>query len=318
MPSPLISVVMPSFNHGKFIGEAIESILTQGCDTVELIVADGGSTDGTLEVLQSYQDKLPLRWTSKPDNGLYDALNAAIAVSRGEWVGWLNTDDCYAPGVFRKVVERIREARVEAICGDAELFETDSSGARVTLRHFAHYRGDRICATPENLRIAHLNACFFKRSLLEKLGPFATRYRIAGDRDYLLRILREAPPSCHLETVVCQYRCHAGSLTMPEFSRDAGSTRVPESSPLWGELRQIADEHFNNPGTPKKAREWCRRQLVWLTVKEATDAFLSRQWRHCLSTAGAGARLDPLWPARFARALSRRGISRTRQVHAKG
>lgn len=103
---PLVSVVTPSFNQASFIRETIESVMAQDYEHIEHIVVDGGSTDGTLDILRSYShlgDRF--RYVSEPDNGQSHAINKGVSLARGEIIGWLNSDDIYEPGAIRKVVD---------------------------------------------------------------------------------------------------------------------------------------------------------------------------------------------------------------------
>ncbi|MCX7144138.1 MAG: glycosyltransferase [Proteobacteria bacterium] len=104
----LVSVVMPSLNQVKFIDTAIDSVLGQDYPNIELIVADGGSDDGTVELLKARQTgDGRLRWSSQPDSGPAAAVNGALAQVRGTVVGWLNSDDVYAPGAVRRAVDAL-------------------------------------------------------------------------------------------------------------------------------------------------------------------------------------------------------------------
>jgi glycosyltransferase involved in cell wall biosynthesis len=105
---PLVSVVMPSLNQAEFIVSAVQSVLSQSYGHLELIVADGGSTDGTLALLQQQQGlDSRLRWMSEPDTGPADALNKALRRARGTIVGWLNSDDLYAEGAIDRAVQAL-------------------------------------------------------------------------------------------------------------------------------------------------------------------------------------------------------------------
>ncbi|MED1782920.1 glycosyltransferase family 2 protein [Brevibacillus fortis] len=102
---PLVSIITPSYNQGRFIRETINSILTQDYANLEHIVVDGGSTDDTLSILQEYAQKDPrFRFISEPDRGQSHALNKGLALARGEIIGWLNSDDTYVPGAILKAV----------------------------------------------------------------------------------------------------------------------------------------------------------------------------------------------------------------------
>lgn len=108
-PFPLVTIITPSFNQGKFIQETIDSVLQQDYRHIEHIVVDGGSTDNTLSILQrNAQADSRLRYISEPDRGQSHAINKGLAMAQGEIIGWLNSDDTYLPGAIRKAVEALR------------------------------------------------------------------------------------------------------------------------------------------------------------------------------------------------------------------
>lgn len=100
---PLVSIITPSYNQGKFIEETIQSVLNQDYPNIEYIVIDGGSTDNTIDILKKYEGRL--RWISEPDKGQSDAINKGFAMARGSMMAWLNSDDTYLPGTVNKVVD---------------------------------------------------------------------------------------------------------------------------------------------------------------------------------------------------------------------
>ncbi len=123
--SPFFSVITPSFNRVEFVRTAIESVLAQHYEPFEHIIMDGGSTDGTLELLASYPH---LRVVSEPDQGLYDALNKGISMARGEIIGQLSSDDFYAPGIFSLIAELFSQnPEADAVSGGARIFERHQS-----------------------------------------------------------------------------------------------------------------------------------------------------------------------------------------------
>lgn len=110
MKMPLVSIITPSFNQGNFIEETIESVRMQDYPYIEHIVVDGGSTDGTQEILKKYRNVgTQFRFISEPDRGQSDAINKGLKMAKGEIIGWLNSDDTYLPGAISKAVNALRE-----------------------------------------------------------------------------------------------------------------------------------------------------------------------------------------------------------------
>ncbi len=122
---PTISIITPSFNRADMIAQAVESVLKQGDLPLEHIIIDGGSTDGTLDLLEQFPH---LRVVSEPDDGMYDALNKGLKLAHGEIIGFLNTDDLYTPSVFMEVLPLFTNPAVDAVAGRAVVFCTNENG----------------------------------------------------------------------------------------------------------------------------------------------------------------------------------------------
>lgn len=121
---PRITLVTPSFNHGSYIGETIESVLAQGYPNLEYIVVDGGSTDGTQAILERYSDRLAW-WVSELDGGQGHALNKGFARATGEILGWLNSDDRLAPEALKSVALAFRRTGADLVAGICEVYQDD-------------------------------------------------------------------------------------------------------------------------------------------------------------------------------------------------
>ncbi len=109
---PKISIVMPSYNQVRFIERSILSVLNQDYLNIELIIIDGGSSDGTVDIITKYQKHIAY-WVSEPDDGQSHALNKGFARASGQIYGWLNSDDLYLPGAFRMAVHLLQEYQVK-------------------------------------------------------------------------------------------------------------------------------------------------------------------------------------------------------------
>ncbi len=164
---PLVSVIMASYNHGKTIEQAIRSIVAQEYERKEIIVIDGGSTDGTEDILRKYSASIDY-WVSEPDEGVYYALNKGIDLARGEWLYFLGADDILADrAVFR---DFFSVPRVSKILYGNVIWRSSGSiyGGKFTKRELCRRN---ICQ----------QAIFYRRELFQDLGKFDTRYPLHAD-----------------------------------------------------------------------------------------------------------------------------------------
>src|SRR5882757_5892038 len=208
---PTISVITPCLNGARYIGEAIESVLAQSYPDTEHIVADGGSTDGTLETLSRYPH---LKILSSPDLGMYDALNRALAVAQGDLIGILNSDDCYADDVFSSLVKAFQDESVMAVAGDAVTFREAAHDGRIVVNRYSPAGNDLLFHS--TLGNPSINAWLFRSSVFAKIGRFDATYRVAGDREFMLRLALSGLRYAETGKLVCRYRIHPGSMTLGE------------------------------------------------------------------------------------------------------
>ena len=204
---PLVSVVTPSLNQGAFIEETIRSVLDQDYPRIEHIVVDGGSTDGTIDVLRRQSH---LRWVSQPDGGQADAVNKGFGMARGEIFGWLNSDDMYLPGAVSAAVEALLASGSALVHGGWR--RIDASGRVI----------NEVAAVPFDLRrqlnYANLVAqpgALFTREAFEAVGGLDVSYRYAMDYELFLRI-GERFPVRHVDRTLGVYRYHPESKTVSE------------------------------------------------------------------------------------------------------
>jgi len=205
---PLVTLVTPSYNQAAYLEEAIESVLAQDYPALEYAVVDGGSTDGSAEVISRYEDRLAW-WTSGADGGQAAALNAAFARARGDFLGWLNSDDALLPGSVARVVSELeREPGALLVYGGA-LF-VDEEGREIfplEPRRFDVEAMVRACAN----HVVQPGSLFRRRGL-ELAGPFDERGYYFFDFEFVLRLAQAAPGSVRaIDDRLATYRVHPAS-----------------------------------------------------------------------------------------------------------
>jgi glycosyltransferase involved in cell wall biosynthesis len=177
-----VSVITVVFNNVKYIKNAINSVLSQSYNDIEYIVIDGESTDGTIDVIKEYQDKIAV-FISETDKGIYDALNKGIAHASGDVVAILHSDDQFCNTcVVSDMMRKMDESNAEFCFSDMVIVDNLS---RKVLRYYmaSYFRRwmFRIGWMPPH------PTCFIKRSLFDEFGMYSTDYKIAGDFDLLVR-----------------------------------------------------------------------------------------------------------------------------------
>ncbi|MGQ0792583.1 MAG: glycosyltransferase family 2 protein [Deltaproteobacteria bacterium] len=179
-----ISIITVVRNNKNLIAGCIESVLAQTYSNIEYIVIDGGSTDGTLDVIKRYEPRIS-RWVSEPDRGIYDALNKGISMATGDVIGFLHSDDFYAhAGVIGKVAEALARSLADSVYGDLVYLSADG-GRVVRLWRAGEFRRDL-------LRWGWMppHPTFFVRAeVYRRLGGFNTDFSIASDYELVLRLL---------------------------------------------------------------------------------------------------------------------------------
>jgi glycosyltransferase involved in cell wall biosynthesis len=214
---PSISVITACLNARRTIEETIESVASQGYPSIEHIVVDGGSTDGTVDVLARHDH---LRWLSEPDQGRVDAVNKGVAMATGDVIAWLNADDRYQPGALLAVGEAFAaNPSARWVTGYCDIVDGEGNEIRraVTayksflLRRWSYplYLTQNFVADP---------ATFVRRDALEEAGPLDPRYRISHDYDLWLRVARRHDPVV-LRRKLSSFRMTEGTLSMEGFER---------------------------------------------------------------------------------------------------
>jgi glycosyltransferase involved in cell wall biosynthesis len=304
MNPPKISVITACLNRAGMVSTAIESVLAQDYPDFEHIIVDGGSTDGTLDVLGRYHH---LKVISEPDHGMYDALNKGLKLAQGEIAGFLNSDDSYAPGVFKEVISIFSNAEVEAVAGRAEVFREDQAGKFETLSQANPPSPDNLLERTI-LSNAAFNAWFFQRNIFGRIGAFNSEYRIVGDQEFMIRLALAGIRFARTDRLIYQYRRHGGALT---FNWNGAFF-----SDIVQEHLKMTDGFLGKVGLTNNARKYLQKLRTRDTIVMAI--FLLRRWK--VRKAGfyvnVGMRSDWKWPLKFVcEVFSRLTHPRLRQTH---
>ena len=200
-----LSIITPSFNQGIFIEDAIKSVLDQNYAHFEHIIIDGGSTDGTIEILKKYKH---LKWISEPDEGQSDAINKGFQLATGDIVGWLNSDDMYLPGVFDRVVAALENTKLDAIYANYKF--VDKLGRYI--RDVSSHRPVKWlslfhCYIPST-------TFFFKRSIIDERISIDKQFQISMDKEFFAHILYSGYQMHHINVCFAKFRWHDNNKSL--------------------------------------------------------------------------------------------------------
>lgn len=181
-----ISIITSVYNNQQTIQDAIESVLSQTYSNIEYIIVDGGSTDGTVEIIRSYGDRIT-KFVTEPDKGIYDGLNKGIKMATGDVVAFLHSDDIYASNdILVKIRESFWSDDIDGVYGD--LVYTPKNDTSKVLRYWKSQPFEM-----KMLKFGWMPAhptLFLKHSVYKQFGEFDLTFRIAADYDFMLRVLK--------------------------------------------------------------------------------------------------------------------------------
>jgi len=286
--APHISLVTPTLNAGRFFGEALESVQAQRSDDVEHVIADGGSTDDTLTVARAAPHRPTI--LDGTDSGIYDGMNRGLAAVRGEVIGILNADDRLAPEALTLVGQAFAaDPDLDAVAGGCTMI--DANGAATSELPWPRHR---MSAASLLFGVPVINARFFRRRFLERVGFFDPSSGLAADRELLWRMIAAKPKVAPIHGTVYLYRAHGGSSSLAGDS----ATRLR----IWREHLKLAAHLL-----PTATRSQSQVLLAW----RALEGLKAVRHLRSIGDADAAASLqselaetDRSWTLKLPRALA--------------
>lgn len=209
MDKPIVlSIITAVYNRVDMVGFAIESVMNQWQGGIEHIIIDGGSTDGTREVIKQYPH---LRVFSEPDRGIYDAWNKGIKQARGEWLCFLNSDDCIESGSLAMVINQLVDPNDIAIFNARVVKKVDEGD----ITEIKRYQAKKIGNYLENILSGGpaINSWIIRKSVFLDIGDFNTSYKIASDIDFCVRASLSSKNIYAVNQDYYNYQFHPGSAT---------------------------------------------------------------------------------------------------------
>ena len=213
-----VSIITVTLNSARFLEDCIRSVIQQDHPDIEHIVIDGGSTDGTLDIINKYKNHISY-WVSEKDNGMYDAMNKGMRKATGDIIGTLNSDDMLeSTDVISSIAATFVQQRVDAVYGDLEYVDPNNTDSVIRVWNGLPYKRSRFRS---GWMPAH-PTFYFKRKLMEEYGFFETHYYSASDYEFMARYLYYYhTKACYIPKLIVKMR--AGGMSNSVFQK----TRIP-------------------------------------------------------------------------------------------
>jgi glycosyltransferase involved in cell wall biosynthesis len=211
--APRLTIVTPSYNQAAFLERTIDSVLSQGYPNLEYFVVDGGSTDGSVDVIRRHEKHLAW-WVSERDRGQVDALNKGLARATGQWVGWQNSDDVYLPDAFARFHAATRDKpEAGVVAGSLLLIDEDDR----PIREVRYVQPTWRALLAEGMIIAN-QATWWRRDLQVRVGLPDPQYVCSFDFDWFVRLLRETSV-IYVDELLGALRHHGATKTSTQTQR---------------------------------------------------------------------------------------------------
>jgi glycosyltransferase involved in cell wall biosynthesis len=200
---PKLSIITVVYNGAEFVEQALKSVLDQSYPNLEYILIDGGSTDGTVDIIKRYESQLSY-FVSEPDKGIYNAMNKGLAQASGDFIGILNADDYYESGTLQTVAKAIE------ISGSQIIYGNMNTRRDFGERSYTRTEKPNLDAMPKTMGVFH-PATFVAKKVYDEIGGFDEQYRLSADYDFMLRAYLKKYSFHHVDAVLTTFRVGGAS-----------------------------------------------------------------------------------------------------------
>ncbi len=257
---PLVSIITVVFNGEKYLEETILSVINQKYDNIEYVIVDGGSTDGTLEIIKKYNGKIS-KWISGPDKGISDAMNKGITMASGDIIGMIHSDDFYAePTVLGRVAAIFSQSPgVRALYGIQDFLDPVTGKTLLTWG-----RDTDPSEIKKRMYIPH-PTLFVRRKVYDEIGLFKLDYEVAMDYEFAIRLTKFTRPYFLDYRIACM--------------RDVGTSGIQYRKAFRESVRALMENGYYFSAVITVFRNAAKQVLIWLGLKR----LLYRLWENNVS-----------------------------------
>jgi len=210
LEKPLISIITVVFNGVNTLEDTIISVINQSYKNIEYIIIDGGSTDGTVDLIRKYESQISY-WISKPDGGIYDAMNKGIDKSSGVLIGIINADDWYESNAIEKIVNNyLKEPDIDVFHGMIRYINNNNIVSAIIGFN---------SITLEEKMIQH-PSCFVNKKVYDSFGKYNLKYRYAADYEFMLKIYGNKVKFYFIEEIIANFREGGASYSIKAYKED--------------------------------------------------------------------------------------------------